>query len=200
MNNQSDGQSGLDQSDKSWMTHPNNVTVYDCLSGFSQEETLCGDDKWYCSQCKEHQNALKKMEIYRTPEFLMIHFKRFSHTRNSMFGSRKINMQIDFPINTLDLTQYLASEDSESPGGAAAPKSANPSQKRLVYDLYAVSNHYGSLNGGHYTAFCYNNLMNKWFEFDDSSVHRVSPKETPQELKSEIVTKAAYVLFYRRRK
>jgi len=24
----------------------------------------------------------------------------------------------------------------------------------VIYDLYAVSNHFGSLNGGHYTAFC----------------------------------------------
>jgi len=27
-----------------------------------------------------------------------------------------------------------------------------------IYDLYAVSNHYGSLNGGHYTAMCKNSM------------------------------------------
>jgi ubiquitin C-terminal hydrolase len=26
-----------------------------------------------------------------------------------------------------------------------------------IYELYAVSNHYGSLGGGHYTAFAKNN-------------------------------------------
>jgi len=77
--------------DTSWMTNPNNTSIYDCMSSFSQEETLSGNDKWYCSKCKEHVNALKKMEIYKTPDFLIIHFKRFSHTRNSMFGSRKLN-------------------------------------------------------------------------------------------------------------
>jgi hypothetical protein len=65
--------------DKSWMTNPNSMTLYDCLSSFSQEETLSGSDKWYCSKCKEHVHALKKMEIYKTPDFLVIHFKRFSH-------------------------------------------------------------------------------------------------------------------------
>ena len=53
--------------------------MYDCLNWFSQEETLTGNDKWYCSSCKEHQNALKKMEVYKCPEFLIIHIKRFSH-------------------------------------------------------------------------------------------------------------------------
>jgi hypothetical protein len=75
-----------------------NISIYDCLTYFSQEETLAGSDKWYCSKCKDHVNAFKKMEIYKTPEFLMVHFKRFSHTRNSMFGSRKLNTQVDFPI------------------------------------------------------------------------------------------------------
>ena len=63
---------------------------------------------------------------------------------------------------------------------------------KSIYDLYAVSNHYGSLNGGHYTAFCQNPVHKKWFEFDDTDVTKVEPQNT--------VTKAAYVLFYRRRK
>ena len=89
------------------MSNSSNVSIYDCLSTFSQEETLAGQDKWYCSKCKDHVPALKKMEIYKTPEYLIVHFKRFSHQRNSMFGSRKLNVQIDFPIEELDITSYL---------------------------------------------------------------------------------------------
>ena len=40
------------------------------------------------------------------------------------------------------------------------------------YDLYAVSNHYGGLGGGHYTAYGKNN--GKWYEFNDSSVRSAS--------------------------
>lgn len=80
------------------MSNSSNISIYDCLSTFGQEETLAGNDKWYCSKCKDHVPALKKMEIYKTPEYLIVHFKRFSHQRNSMFGSRKLNMQIDFPV------------------------------------------------------------------------------------------------------
>jgi hypothetical protein len=56
-----------------------NISIYDCLTYFSQEETLAGSDKWYCCKCKAHVAAFKKMEIYKTPEFLVVHFKRFSH-------------------------------------------------------------------------------------------------------------------------
>ena len=61
------------------MAGSGNISIYDCLSCFGQEETLAGTDKWYCSKCKDHVPALKKMEIYKTPEYLIVHFKRFSH-------------------------------------------------------------------------------------------------------------------------
>jgi hypothetical protein len=35
------------------------------------------------------------------------------------------------------------------------------------YDLYAVSNHYGGLRSGHYTAVCKNPVVERWFKFDD---------------------------------
>ena len=39
-----------------------------------------------------------------------------------------------------------------------------------VYDLFGVVNHFGSLNGGHYTATCKNSIDNNWYYFNDSSV------------------------------
>lgn len=61
----------------------------------------------------------------------------------------------------------------------------------IYYDLIGVSNHYGSLNGGHYTASCKNADTGKWHYFNDSSVSSCS--------KSKIVSPAAYLLFYRKR-
>ncbi len=60
-----------------------------------------------------------------------------------------------------------------------------------IYDLFAVSNHFGGISGGHYTAFGFNNLLNKWYEFNDSSVRSAD--------KDSIVSEGAYLLFYRRR-
>mmetsp|Transcript_31098 Transcript_31098/g.47493 ORF Transcript_31098/g.47493 Transcript_31098/m.47493 type:complete len:110 (-) Transcript_31098:16-345(-) len=60
-----------------------------------------------------------------------------------------------------------------------------------IYDLYAVTNHFGSLNGGHYTAFGKNDIDGKWYNFNDSSVGRANPES--------VRSSAAYILFYKRR-
>ena len=38
------------------------------------------------------------------------------------------------------------------------------------YDLFGVVNHFGSLNGGHYTATCKNSIDDSWYYFNNSSV------------------------------
>jgi ubiquitin C-terminal hydrolase len=73
-------------------------------------------------------------------------------------------------------------------------------KKNFTYDLYAISNHYGSLNGGHYTAYCQNPIAKKWYEFDDASVSKVSDTNSLVEIENAIVSKSAYVLFYKLRK
>jgi ubiquitin C-terminal hydrolase len=120
--------------------------------------------------------ATKKMEIYNAPDYLIVHLKRFSHSRG-MWGGRKVNDLITFPLDNLDMSTYILKNSTEN--------------KKIVYDLYAVSNHFGSLDGGHYTAFCKNPVLEKWYNFDDNDVGSLSP--------SEVNTKAAYVLFYKKR-
>lgn len=61
--------------------------------------------------------------------------------------------------------------------------------KSTEYELYAVSNHYGGLGGGHYTAYAKND--GKWYEFNDSSVRAVS--------EDSLKGSGAYMLFYRRK-
>jgi ubiquitin carboxyl-terminal hydrolase 4/11/15 len=58
-----------------------------------------------------------------------------------------------------------------------------------IYDLYAISNHYGGLGGGHYTAYAKN--KNSWYDFNDSSVHEIS--------ENGFRGSGAYMLFYKRR-
>jgi ubiquitin carboxyl-terminal hydrolase 4/11/15 len=71
------------------------------------------------------------------------------------------------------------------------PYIINKSHGEAVYDLLAVSNHYGGMGGGHYTAYAKNKDDGRWYYFDDSSVTALS--------EDAVVTKAAYVLFYQRR-
>ena len=53
----------------------------------------------------------------------------------------------------------------------------NKNKEQIIYELYGVVNHYGTMGGGHYTAYCKNFLNNKWYEFDDSRVSEVSPRD-----------------------
>ena len=45
------------------------------------------------------------------------------------------------------------------------------------YNLHAVSNHYGTMHGGHYTAFCKSVYDKKWYKFDDQYVTEMMPRE-----------------------
>lgn len=160
------------------------VTIYDCLTQFIQAERLEKENSWYCSNCKDHKLALKKMDIYKTSNYLILHLKRFKTSRVSSYGSyfgfsssmKKITSTISFPLKDLDLSNFILERKNND---------------SLLYDLYAVSNHYGSLEGGHYTAYALNELDGKWYEFDDAHVKRVNEKE--------IMTSAAYILFYKKK-
>lgn len=154
-----------------------NISLKECIQLFTTEETLGANDMWYCGSCKEHRQAHKKMDLWKLPPVLVIHLKRFSY--KSRYNREKIDMVVDFPLEGLDLSEYL-------PEGQVDP------EKPPMYDLFAVSNHFGSMGGGHYTAYAKHRNDGKWYNYDDSSV---SPVSDPNSVK----TAAAYVLFYRRR-
>lgn len=63
-----------------------------------------------------------------------------------------------------------------------------PGQRYVSYDLYGISNHYGTMEGGHYTAYCKNAECRKWYKFDDHEVSDIYD--------SSVRTGAAYILFY----
>ena len=118
------------------------------LDEFNKEEVLSENDAWYCPRCKEHRRASKKFELWKTPDILVMHLKRFSASR----GFRdKLDVLVDFPVEGLDMT-----------GRVEAPEPG----ESLVYDLFAVDNHYGGLGGGHYTAYAKNFMSGEWNEYN----------------------------------
>ena len=145
------------------------ITLGDCLLNFSKEEKLEKGNEWYCPKCKKHTLATKKMELYYLPKILIICFKRF--IRES-FRWRKNEEDVDYPINKLNMGDYMI----------------GPDKSHSIYNLFAVSQHYGSTGFGHYTAVCKN--FDKWYSYNDSSIHPCNEKEARSQ--------AAYVLFYRR--
>ena len=69
------------------------------------------------------------------------------------------------------------------------PQSAIP--KTLVYDLQGVSNHIGGTGGGHYTAYCMNFRNEVMYSLNDAMCSEADY--------NMIVSKFAYLLFYKRR-
>lgn len=53
-----------------------------CLEAFTKEEHLGEEEKYYCSKCKEHQLASKKLEIWRLPPILVSHQKLRKYFRS----------------------------------------------------------------------------------------------------------------------
>ena len=144
------------------------LNLDELLTNFNQIEKLSKDNEWFCPKCKKLQLADKKMEIYSISEVVIIHLKRF---RNN----RKIENIVDFPIEGLDLTKYLPNQN-----------------EKYIYDLFAVANHVGGLQGGHYYAYCKNCKDGEWYEFNDSHVGKID--------KNKVCSETAYVLFYSRRR
>ena len=130
----------------------NGVTLDDCLNEFGKQETLSENNAWYCPRCKEHRQAQKKFELWRTPDILVMHLKRFSSNRNFR---DKLDLPVVYPLESLDLeNRVLWKEDG----------------KTLIYDLFAIDNHYGGLGGGHYTAYAQSVFDKAWYEYNGNKI------------------------------
>ncbi|KAJ2788203.1 ubiquitin-specific protease doa4 [Coemansia interrupta] len=146
------------------------VSLYQCLSAFSEIETLDGENKWHCPRCKTKRRATKRLLVSHLPLVLIVHLKRFStigHFRE------KLETNVIFPTQQLEMDPYVISDLRGQHTG---------------YKLYAVANHYGSLSAGHYTASVFNGLRGQWNYFDDTRVTPIAEEK--------VATPAAYLLFF----
>lgn len=170
-------------------------TLDECFQFYTKEEQLAQDDAWRCPHCQALQQGVVKLSLWTLPDILIIHLKRFCQV-----GERrnKLSTLVKFPLSGLDMAPHVA-QRSTGPKGAPGPW---PSWKQpaclptsyppdFLYDLYAVCNHQGSLQGGHYTAYCRNSLDGQWYSYDDSTVEPL--------LEDEVNTRGAYILFYQKR-
>ncbi|KAI0084467.1 hypothetical protein BDY19DRAFT_971275 [Irpex rosettiformis] len=168
------------------------ITLQDCLDEFTKEEQLGEDDLWYCPNCKKHQQAIKRFDLWSVPDVLVVHLKRFSNNRTLR---DKIDTLVDFPLEGLDLTSMIGerkvAQRLTEKGEDIYSLGLKDVDEPLIYDLYAVDEHLGGLGGGHYRAYAHNDLDDKWYHFDDSYV-------TPSQASSSINSNA-YLLFYKRR-
>ena len=162
-----------------YRTPSKQLTIRHCLQEFCSIEKL--DDAWLCQQdtCQKPTNATKQLQLVSLPPILVIQLKRFSQHNDLRY---KIETFVDFPIDGLDLTNFLPSSSSQK------------QDEEYIYDLFAVSNHIGSIYTGHYTAYARHQTGDRyqWYKFDDTFV-------TQMYSTSSIVSKDAYLLFYVKR-
>ncbi|XP_019297684.2 inactive ubiquitin carboxyl-terminal hydrolase 50 isoform X1 [Panthera pardus] len=144
-------------------------SLQDCLQCFFQQDTLTWHNQIHCSFCETKQETAVRASISKAPKVIIFHLKRFD-----ILGTmkRKLRTDIHYPLTNLDLSPYIC------PVFRKHPK----------YNLCAVVNHFGDLDGGHYTAFCKNSVTQAWYSFDDTRV-----SEIPD---TSVQTATAYLLFY----
>ncbi|KAF5373289.1 hypothetical protein D9615_007376 [Tricholomella constricta] len=169
------------------------VALKRCLDAFFAVEILEKDDAWDCPKCKVKRKASKTLSLARLPPILLIHLKRF--TNGDADSAKKITTFVDFPVKALDLTSYMPAPlpQGMDRGAEGLPTSLEDPRTQVPpyrYDLYGVTNHLGSLSGGHYTASIAS--RGGWVHCDDSSIRPLDPKA--------VVSEKAYVLFYKRTK
>jgi len=125
----------------------------------------------------------------------------------------KLDTYVECPLEGLDMGRYCASSSAYRRGenedtGAGGDNGSGNGQKQqhgpdfditdipAVYDLFAVTNHYGRMGFGHYTAVARrwneHEMEEDWTQFDDTGVSRTTGG-------GGVVSPAAYILFYRRR-
>ncbi|XP_006872056.1 PREDICTED: ubiquitin carboxyl-terminal hydrolase 31 [Chrysochloris asiatica] len=173
---------------------PQTCTLSQCFQLYTKEERLAPDDAWRCPHCKQLQQGSITLSLWTLPDVLIIHLKRFRQE-----GDRRMKLQnmIKFPLTGLDMTPHVVKRSQSSwslPSHWSPwrrPYGLGRDPEDYIYDLYAVCNHHGTMQGGHYTAYCKNSVDGLWYCFDDSDVQQLS--------EDEVCTQMAYILFYQRR-
>uniref|UniRef100_A0A8C9SJQ5 Ubiquitin carboxyl-terminal hydrolase n=1 Tax=Scleropages formosus TaxID=113540 RepID=A0A8C9SJQ5_SCLFO len=196
----------------SYMPCSKECSVQSCLHQFTSVELLMGNNKLLCENCTERRqkqlkrstadkraekvytSARKQMLISALPPVVILHLKRFHQAGMNL---RKVNRHVDFPL-ILDLAPFCSASCKNMVAG-----------EHVLYILYGIVEHSGSMRGGHYAAYvrirapqrrpeqrrnmsgpkeCSTAMPGQWVYVSDTSV-QVVPE-------SRVLSAQAYLLFY----
>ncbi|CAM1502884.1 Fc.00g076600.m01.CDS01 [Cosmosporella sp. VM-42] len=180
------------------------TTLEESLQAYVDGEIMEGDNKYKCSTCDRHVDAVKRACLKDIPDNVIFHLKRFDFNLRTL-ERNKINDYFAFPA-LLNLqpykSEYLADPASNS--------------EEDIFELVGVLVHSGTAESGHYYSYIRERPTsanrNSWVEFNDDMVSPWDPAKmesatfggadhrSPYENNGMVYSKAysAYMLFYQR--
>ncbi|EEC05782.1 ubiquitin-specific protease, putative [Ixodes scapularis] len=164
------------------MPHPG----WQTLHLFTRPEHLGSSAKIRCGQCQSYQESTKQLTMKKLPVVCSFHLKRFEHSRSF---HKKISSLISFP-QYLDMSPFMSSSPRAPEAVAQAPEGAQEPSRPChdnKYCLFAVVNHSGTIETGHYTAYIRQH-RDRWFKCDDHLITRASLQD--------VLDSEGYLLFY----
>uniref|UniRef100_A0A672HR90 Ubiquitin carboxyl-terminal hydrolase n=1 Tax=Salarias fasciatus TaxID=181472 RepID=A0A672HR90_SALFA len=186
-------------------------SIQSCLHQFTSVELLMGNNKLLCESCTERRqkqlrksgsadkkvekiytSARKQMLISQLPPVITLHLKRFHQAGMNL---RKVNRHVDFPL-VLDLAPFCSASCKNLAAG-----------ERVLYSLYGIVEHSGSMRGGHYTAYVKVRVPQRRTEHVNGSAKDASSSSQGQWVyvsdttvqtvpESRVLNSQAYLLFY----
>jgi ubiquitin carboxyl-terminal hydrolase 34 len=172
----------------------------DSLRAYVEGEMMQGDNKYSCTSCNRHVDAIKRACLKDIPDHLIFNLKRFDFDITTMTRC-KVNDEFRFP-DSIDMAPYNV-ESLSNPERHARPD---------VFELVGILVHSGTAESGHYYSYIRERPTSRyaedsWVQFNDIDVSTFDPKRIPDccyggiELTSTLQlpkSHNAYMLFYQR--
>lgn len=144
------------------------TSLQESLQAYVDGEILAGENKYNCSTCNRHVDAVKRACLKNIPDNLIFHLKRFDFNLRNLQRS-KINDYFSFP-EKVDMRPYkvehLMNSQDECPED--------------IFELVGILVHSGTAESGHYYSYIRERPSNgageNWIEFNDDNVSSWDPK------------------------
>jgi ubiquitin carboxyl-terminal hydrolase 34 len=145
------------------------ASLEESLQAYVEGEIMQGENKYSCTSCGRHVDAVKRACLKDVPDNLIFHLKRFDFDMVTMMRS-KINDEFQFPEH-IDMSpfkvEYLSDPDTDI--------------QEDIFELVGVLVHSGTAESGHYYSYIRERptagTRGSWVEFNDSDVSRFDPSK-----------------------
>ena len=145
-----------EEDQNSTSSHNRRYKLDECFRKFLQGEHIGNNGQWYCQYCDRLTNARKKLSLNRLPPVLILQLKRFNYDLQS---HAKNNTLIEYDLDNLDINEYVVGSNRDT---------------SIRYNLIAVSNHRGSLVGGHFVTYAKLPETEDWYKYNDDQVGQIN--------------------------